>query len=137
MEAHYLVNLESFFPAMNHCVNKVGQHFMLLWNATFFQISIFLKGGWEIQIYIGTSVEKHKVYKVSLKKLKQQKKLKNRYRVTIPCPSGRGTRLYFDKHCSRLSAFCIFNTSINQIQMWCNPMQFYSYFQSTKAVLLI
>lgn len=83
MEAQYLVNLESC-TAMNHCMNKVEQYFILLRNATFFQISIFLRGRWELQICICTNVENHKVYKVSLKKLKQQRKLKNKYRVTIP-----------------------------------------------------
>lgn len=101
MEAQYLVNLESC-TAMNHCMNKVEQYFILLRNATFFQISIFLRGRWELQICICTNVENHKAYKVSLKKLKQQRKLKNKYRVTIPWLLGRATRPYFDKHYSRL-----------------------------------
>lgn len=43
MEGHYLVNLES--SAMNFHMNKARQHIILLWNATFFQTSIFFMVG--------------------------------------------------------------------------------------------
>lgn len=44
MEAHCLVDVESFFAATNSCMKKVGQHSVLLWNQLSFK-SVFFEGG--------------------------------------------------------------------------------------------